>query len=202
MRAFPIIVGGLFVATLAALSSSRRKKVTAKGYRTTAQAHATARQLAAEAFEDVVHAKPTTNELRMLLAVSLHETTFGKGWHGDGAGSNNMGSIHAGPGYTGNTFGGIDSAPTATGGTTFYPQAFRAYDSPLEGWQDLVRVLYLQSPATRIAAATGDPRAMAKAMRRARYYEGQGATEDQRIGSYEQALVNALWEIDHFAGTA
>lgn len=201
MRAItPIIAGGLLVATLAAAMSSR-KRVTVKGYKTTAQAHANARQLAIEAFEDVVHAQPKTNELRMLLAVALHESTFGAGWRGNGEGSNNMGALQAGSGWTGETFATKDTHPTSTGGSIAYEGQFRKYSSPLEGWQDLVRVLYIQSPATRVAAATGDPRAVAKAMRRAGYYEGQGPTQDARIGAYEQALVNALWEIDHFGST-
>jgi hypothetical protein len=172
--------------------------VTIKAYRTTAQAHATARQLAIDAFEDVVHESPTVNELRMLMAVSLHETTFGAGWRGNGVGSNNMGALQAGASWTGDTFGATDTHPTESGAAIPYAAQFRAYSSPLEGWKDLVRVLYLQSPATRIAAASGDPRAVARAMRKARYYQGQGATEEQRIGAYEQALVNALWEIDQY----
>jgi hypothetical protein len=174
--------------------------VTAKAYRTNAQAHATARALANEAFEDVVHVPPTANELRFLLAVGLHESTFGAGWKGSGIGSNNLGALQAGASWTGETFDYGDTHPTASGGAVAYTTAFRKYSSPLEGWKDLVRVLYLQSPATRTAARSGDARAVAEAMRRAGYYEGQGATTADRVGAYEQALVNALWEIDHFSG--
>jgi flagellum-specific peptidoglycan hydrolase FlgJ len=156
--------------------------------------------LAREAFEAVVHAAPTANELRILLAVALHETTFGSGWRAEGIGSNNMGALQADSSWTGETFSYSDSHPTSTGTSTQYQANFRKYPTALDGWKDLVRVLYMQSPATRQAARAGDARAVARAMKRAGYYEGQGATVEQRIGSYEQALVNALWEIDHFSG--
>ena len=198
MRALPVIVGGLFVATLAALSSASRKHVTATSYRTSAQAHAQARDLAREAFDSVVHVAPTSNELRILLAVALHESTFGAGWRNEGSGSNNMGALQADASWTGETFANVDTHPTTTGSIEYKAQ-FRAYPTALDGWKDLVRVLYVQSPATREAARSGDVRAVARAMKRAGYYEGQGATVEQRIGSYEQALVNALWEVDHFS---
>jgi hypothetical protein len=197
MRA--LVVAGIAAAGLLALATrGRRKSVTAKGPRTTLAAHQQAATLAREAFEAVIHQPPTLNELRMLLAVALHETTFGAGWKDEGAGSNNMGAIHANKGWPGDSWGGVDTSPTSTGGSISYAQAFRKYPTAQEGWEDLVRVLYVQMAAVRRAAATGDPREVAKAMRAAKYYEGSGATESERIGGYEQALVNALWEIDHF----
>lgn len=199
MRAF--VVAGIAAASLLALSlRNRRKHVTVKGPRTSVAAYQQAGVLAREAFESVIHTTPTANELRILEAVALHETTFGAGWKGAGAGSNNMGAIHATKDWPGETWGGTDTSPTSKGGTIRYEQAFRKYPTPLEGWQDLVRVLYVQMRRCRAAANTGDPREMAKAMRAAGYYQGSGATETERIGGYEQALVNALWEIDHYGG--
>ena len=198
MRVAPILIGGLFAATLAALSV-RRKRVTATYYRTTAAVHAHARELATEAFQNVVHAPPSRNELRYLLAVALHETTFGRGWRGPGTNSNNMGALQAASAWTGETFEYGDTHPTEGGGAVAYRARLKAYPSELEGWADLVRVLYLQSPSTRNAAARDDVRGVAAAMRRAGYYEGQG-TPAERVANYEQALVNALWEIDHFEG--
>jgi hypothetical protein len=197
MRA--LVVAGIAAAGLLALATrGRRKTVTVKSPRTSWAAYQQAATLAREAFESVIHQPPTANELRMLLAVSLHETTFGAGWKGEGVGSNNMGAIHANKAWPGDSWGGVDASPTSTGGSISYAQAFRKYPTAAEGWEDLVRVLYVQMAAVRRAAATGDPRGVAKAMRAAKYYEGSGATESERIGGYEQALVNALWEIDHF----
>jgi len=197
MRA--LVVAGIAATGLLALAlRGRRKTVTVKVPRTTLAAHQQASMLAREAFEAVIHQAPTSNELRMLLAVALHETTFGAGWKDEGIGSNNMGALHANKSWTGDTWGGFDTSPTSTGGAISYAQAFRKYPTALDGWEDLVRVLYIQMGAVRRAAATGDPRQMAKAMRAAGFYEGKGATQAERIANYEQALVNALWEIDHF----
>lgn len=148
------------------------------------------------AFEDVVHVTPTVNELRILKAVSLHETTYGQGWRGNGAGSHNMGAIQADRSWTGSTFDGSDTHPTAAGGAIAYEQKFRSYPTAIEGWKDLVNELYIRRSNVRRAAQNGNPLDVAKAMRAAKYYEGQGATEAQRIRGYAQALADALWEID------
>lgn len=158
--------------------------------------HAQARVDAYDAFKDVVHAAPTVNELRILEAVALHETTFGAGWRGDGVGSNNMGAIQADSAWTGETFGATDTHPTSSGGATAYAARFRKYPNAIEGWKDLVRELYLRRSSVRRAAATGNPMTVAKAMRATGYYEGQGATEDARIRGYAQVLADMLWEID------
>jgi hypothetical protein len=161
--------------------------------------HAQARVDALDAFTDVVHSRPTVNELRILEAVALHETTFGAGWKGDGVGSNNMGAIQADSSWTGETFGAADTHPTSSGGATAYAARFRKYPSALEGWKDLVRQLYLRRSSVRRAAATGNPMSVARAMRATSYYEGQGKTEDERIRGYAQALADMLWEIDRAA---
>lgn len=194
----PIVLGATGALFITLALSRRRLRPTRTSPKATAAMHREARDLAVEAFRNVVHAEPTWNDIRYLMAVSLHESTFGAAWKGDGEGSNNQGAIHATSTWPGRTFGGIDSTPDAEGNATYYPEAFRAYDTPLEGWEDLVRVLYLQSPATRKAAERDDVHGVAVAMKNARYYEGWGKP-DERVRNYEQTLVNALWEIDHFA---
>lgn len=158
--------------------------------------HKQARLDALDAFTDVVHSRPSLNELRMLEAVALHETTFGAGWKGDGVGSFNMGAIQADKNWAGETFGATDTHPTATGGATSYDARFRKYATALDGWTDLVRELYLRRSSVRKAAASGNPLSVAKAMRATSYYEGSGKTEDERIRGYAQALADGLWEID------
>lgn len=182
---------------LLAIARSRGVRGRAHPPKATAAMHAAARRDALEAFTDVIHSAPTVNELRVLEAVALHETTFGAGWRGEGVGSNNMGAIQGDASWTGATFGGTDTHPTSTGGAVAYSQAFRAYPNALAGWQDLVRELYVRRSSVRNAARGGDVLGVAKAMRATRYYEGQGATEAERIRGYAQALADALWEIDH-----
>lgn len=158
--------------------------------------HAQARQDAAQAFEEVVHVPPSPNELRILLAVSLHESTFGKGWRAPGVGSNNMGALQAGPSWTGETFDYTDTHPSDTGAAVVYDQKFRAYSTALEGWQDLVRELYVRRSSVRRAAQSANPLDVAAAMRATKYFEGQGATQSERIRNYAQALADSLLEID------
>lgn len=161
-----------------------------------ASMHTKARLDGLDAFTDVVHVRPSVNELRMLEAVALHETTFGAGWKGTGAGSHNMGAVHATSDWTGDTFAATDTEPTSSGGATAYAQAFRKYPSAIEGWKDLVRELYVRRSTVRRAASSGNALSVAKAMYATKYFRGQGATDDARIRGYAQALADGLWEID------
>lgn len=193
-----LVFAGVGLATLGLIVVASRSTVRGRPHaaKATPSMHAAARRDATEAFADVVHVQPTSNELRMLLAVALHETTFGAGWRGAGVGSFNMGAIHATSKWTGETFEATDTAPTETGGTTSYAQAFKRYPNAVEGWKDLVRELYLNRSSVRRAAATGSALSVARAMYQTSYYQGQGATADQRIRGYAQALADMLWEID------
>ena len=199
MRSVWIVGAGVAALGLVALAGNRSVRGRPHAPKASPAMHAQARLDATEAFADVVHVEPTANELRMLLAVALHETTYGAGWRGNGAGSFNMGAIHATSSWTGETFGAQDTSPTDKGGAVIYDQAFRKYPTALEGWQDLVRALYLQRSSVRKAAATGSAMAVAKAMRATKYYQGKGATEAERIRGYAQALADMLWEIDRNA---
>ncbi len=192
-----LVVAGLGLATLGLLvARGRSVRGRKRSPKATPAMHAQARQLALEAFEDVVHVPPSTNELRTLLAVSLHEATYGHGWRAPGVGSNNMGAIQAGPSWTGETFDYQDTSPTDSGGAVAYDQKFRAYPSALEGWKDLVRELYVRRSSVRRAAQSANPLDVAAAMRATKYFEGQGATQSERIRNYAQALADSLLEID------
>lgn len=196
MRSFWI--AGIGITALGVLAIARGRTVRGRPHspKASASMHAQARVDAVDAFTDVVHVRPTVNELRILEAVALHETTFGAGWRGEGVGSFNMGAIQADKNWTGETFAATDTHPTSTGGATAYDARFRKYPTALDGWKDLVRQLYLRRSSVRKAAATGNPLSVARAMRATQYYEGQGATEDARIRGYAQALADGLWEID------
>lgn len=193
----PVIIAGFGILGLGlVVAASRTVRGRAHAPKATASMHAQARTDATDAFQDVVHVAPTANELRMLLAVALHETTYGAGWRGAGQGSFNMGAIHATKSWTGDTFDATDTSPTDTGGTVTYGQAFKRYPSAVEGWADLVRELYLRRSSVRRAASSGSPMAVAKAMYETKYYQGKGATDAERIRGYAQALADMLWEID------
>jgi len=157
--------------------------------------HATARKDARQAFVDVVHAQPTENELRYLLAEGLHDSTFGYGWHDDGVGSFNMGAIHATGGWTGDTFSYTDSHADGTR----YEQVFRRYPDAVSGWRDLVHEFYVRRPEILAAARRNDVQGVATAMVRSNYAEGFGATEQERIEGWRKALADCLEEIDSVA---
>jgi hypothetical protein len=160
--------------------------------RATAEMHQRARANATEAFTRAIGAPPTVDELRFLLAEALHDSTFGAGWHGDGAGSNNMGAVHAYPAWTGATFTYTDSHADGKR----YTQTFKKYPTALDGWIDLVHEFYQRRSPIRAAAQSGDPQAVATAMVRTKYAEGFGDTEAEQIGGWARALSSALEEID------
>lgn len=196
MRSSLIGAIGLAAAMLVALAArSRGVKGRKRAPKASRAMHVQARDDAANAFREAIHAEPDEDALRMVMAVALHETTYGAGWKGAGEGSFNMGAIHATKSWDGLTFPGTDTSPTSTGSAVAYEQAFRAYPNAIEGWKDLVSMLMLK-PAVRAAAESGDPMKMARAMRAAKYYEGSGKNEDERIRGYAQALADGLLEID------
>jgi hypothetical protein len=194
------VLGAIGTAAIVlVLAIRKRSGITGRSRspRASAAMHLKAREDALDGFRAAMKTEPTKNELRMLMAVSLHETTFGAGWRGPGEGSFNMGAMHATPSWTGLTFQASDTSPTSTGGAVAYEQAFRAYASAVDGWADLAATL-MSKPQVRAAADSGDPMRMAQAMYDAKYYEGAGATPAERVRGYAQALADSLLEIDMF----
>lgn len=155
--------------------------------RASAAMHQKARELASQAFLAQFGRAPTPNELRILQAVSLFETTYGAGWHGEGVASNNMGAITGSPGFT---------YRDSNAAGEWYTTTFRAYSTPLEGWTDLVHELFVRRPKVYEAAKSGDIAGVAREMRATGYYTGIGADEPERIESYRRALEGVLVEID------
>ena len=195
-----LVVATVALATLGlVIARGRSVRGRPRSPKATPSMHAQAKRDAFEAFQDVVHVAPTVNELRILEAVALHETTFGKGWRPPGNTSNNMGALQADASWTGDTFDYSDTHPTDTGGAVAYAQKFRAYPTALEGWKDLVRELYIRRSSVRQAAQNGNVLDVATAMRRTKYYEGQGASQSERIRNYAQALADSLLEMDTVA---
>lgn len=193
----PLVVAilALFGSGLA-IASRRAVKGRARSPRATVAMHAKARELAREAFEAVIHAQPSADELMILLAVSLHETTFGAGWRAPGNAAYNMGALQAAASWTGMRFRYTDTHPTDTGGAVRYDVDFRAYPNAIEGWKDYVRELYVRRPSVRQAAQNLDVMGVAKAMKRTHYYEGMGKNDAERIRNYAQAIADSILEIN------
>jgi hypothetical protein len=123
------------------------------------------------------------------------ETSFGDGWKGVGAGSNNMGAIIAGKRWTGDTFEHKDSYPDAQGVNHWYVTKFRKYPNPAEGWEDLARIVYESRPSALAAGAANDSLAFSQALYRTHYYAGFGKTDEERIANHHRILQRCVTSI-------
>jgi len=135
----------------------------------------------------------STGEIAALFAVALLETQFGSGWKGAGAGSHNQGAVQCGKGWTGARFVYTDTHPNADGTSTGYSACFRSYATDQDGWDDLARVLYLgRRIGVAAAARRGDWPAVSREMHATGYYEGFGATVEDRIANHARAMARGI----------
>lgn len=86
-------------------------------------------------------------------------------------------------------FPATDTSPTSSGGSIPYLACFIVNDSPEAGARSLVRLVAVQRPGIAAALTTGDAQAIAQAMRDARYYEGFGKDQSERVANYAKALL-------------
>jgi peptidoglycan hydrolase-like protein with peptidoglycan-binding domain len=157
--------------------------------------HRDARQLAAAAFAEQFHREGTTPELQCLQAVAWLETNYGSSWNGAGVGSFNVGAIQKG-GWTGEVFTYTDTHPNKDGTSTPYQIGFRKYPNAVAGFQDLCRVVYVVFEPRKqalVAAGKGDVLGFSTALHTPPvYYEGFGATDEERIRHHHNAVLGAI----------
>ena len=162
--------------------------------------HHEARALAQNALGVVYHQAPslTSPVVACLAGVASLETSYGDGWKGAGRGSNNMGAIQCGGGWTGGRFSYTDTHPNTDGTSTPYRVDFRAYPTPLEGWVDLVRTVYVNRGRAKVLAAAqaGDVLGVSRALHDTGYYEGYGKTVEDRVQNHYRALSRAIAAAD------
>lgn len=160
--------------------------------------HADARRLAQIALQRVFGGVPTVGEVKAIAGIGWLETQYGTGWSGDGAGSNNIGAIHADKSWAGDTFLTTDTKPTATGGSVSYVTRFKAYPTAADGWADLVRTAFVvrERSIVRAAAQASNWQGVSAGLYHTGYYEGIGATDAQRIGNHYKALTAAISAAD------
>ena len=138
----------------------------------------------------------TPKVVQGVAAVARHETGFGTYFpfaKKDGFASHNWGaqqcSVVAREGRCPDgCFPATDTSPTATGASIPYLACFQVNASPEAGALSLVRLLTVQRPGIGAALSTGDAQVIAQAMRDARYYEGFGKTQAERVRNYAVAL--------------
>ena len=116
--------------------------------------------------------EPTEGELLYSLLVAKHETSFGRGWKGEMASSNNWGAVQCGQAAIAQGAACIAWEDTHPDGRK-YQVGFRRYASPVEGAADVVRNLTKQRPSVwEVMKAKGPLADFARAMRVERYYGG------------------------------
>ncbi len=154
-----------------------------------------ARTYVSLAFSQGVGRPGTRPELQCLQAIGDLETGYGSSWHGAGAGSFNMGAIQKG-GWSGEVFSYTDTHPNADGSSTPYTISFRKYKSATDGFLDLCKVVYLVFAVRRKAlecAGRGDVLGFSTALHTPPvYYEGFGATDQERIAHHHSAVVSSI----------
>lgn len=147
---------------------------------------------------------PSASVLQIVGAVADLETSYGKGWKGPGAGSNNWGAIictnkvKAGPeGCLAGCFPNLDSSP----GDPAEMRCFRTYPSPEEGAAHLIKLLTVKRPASHAAMKAGDIDAFSRDMHATHYYEGTSLDPEVNIDRHAgavwtrvQAIATALGE--------
>jgi len=115
---------------------------------------------------------PNEGELLYSLLVARLETSFGRGWTGPLAASNNWGAIQCGANAIAQGAKCIERDDTHPNGTK-YKVGFRAYPSPAEGAADVVRHLTKYRPGVAaVMSRNGSLSEFARAMREEKYYGG------------------------------
>lgn len=163
-----------------------------------------ARQLAANALFSLgdVPGWAMEHAVRHMAGVGELETRCGLGWKGAGVGSNNVGAIMAGSGWTGATFTYSDTHPTPNGDSTPYVAYFRAYPTLLDGWCDLARVMFTGRRADALTVAgRGDTYSVSEVLHTTGYYEGFGPTVHDRVRNHMLALRRSVLEADFALGS-
>lgn len=132
-----------------------------------------------------------------LAAISRHETGFSRyrpfykaatvdepEWFAWNFGAMQCGARPDGGACPEGCFPAGDTSPV----TGAYLACFQAHATPEAGAAAFVRLVAVSRPGIAAALETGNARAIAEAMYEAKYYEGHGATVEDRIAGYAVAL--------------
>lgn len=154
--------------------------------------HADARAWAIAGTEEALGRQPTLLEVQFVQAVALLESGYGAGWKNDGVGSWNMGAVQAGkpPCNPETSFLYTDSHPNPDGSSTKYEWCYRKYPSPEAGMQAVANILYNQ-----MSVKPTSIEAVSTQMYDKHYYEGFGATREERVAHHIDALNAGLEQI-------
>lgn len=161
-----------------------------------AAAHVQGQKWAHDGFVAQFGTEPSGFQQFWVQLVAALESQYGKGWKGEGVGSNNMGAVQAGHAPCGaNAFQYTDTHPNPDGTSTPYTICFKRYATPVEGMSDVARILFKQ-----MKIQAGSIRQLSTQMYDHHYYEGFGATRAERINNHVKALTNWAKEISAATG--
>lgn len=164
--------------------------------------HQDARAWAIAGTEAALGREPTLLEVQFVQAVAWLESNYGAGWKGAGVGSWNMGAVQAkplnppcAPGKKiecdpATSFVNADSRPNADGTSTPYECCYRKYPTPEAGMQHVADILY-----NRMKIQPTSIEAVSTQMYDKHYYEGFGATREERIAKHVDRLNAGLEKI-------
>lgn len=94
----------------------------------------------------------------------------------------------------------VDTTPQSDGSSKSYGVCFKTYGTQAEGAADYIRTLVLRSNDTQAAVGSGSAKAMAEAMYDSHYFQGFGATKEERVDTYAKAIVSAAERIAESLG--
>jgi len=160
--------------------------------RATPAQHIRAKELSNQAFIEVFNREPVLGERQYLQAVGCVESTYGAGWKDEGDDSNNMGAIQGGkPPCDDNEFQTTDTHADGS----VYSWCYKEYATPLDGWIDLVKTLYIAHgrDSVRRFAAQNDFAGAAAMQRSTRYYEAP-------LERYQASIDSCLREFSTVLG--
>lgn len=153
----------------------------------------TARALIVSQWPEGVEASPAAYQAAQ--AIARLETFYGKAWKGTGIGSHNWGAVQSGRPQDGVCPGGFlytDTRPNSDGTSTPYSVCFKSYDTDALGCAGFLSVLLTGHIGQYVDTVirSGSAFAVATAMHSGGYFEGYGATVQERINHYASAIAH------------
>jgi hypothetical protein len=94
----------------------------------------------------------------------------------------------------------VDTTPQSDGSSKSYGVCFKTYPSQADGAVDYLRTLILRSNDTQTAVGSGSALKMADAMYDSHYFQGFGATREERVATYAKAIMSGARRISGSLG--
>lgn len=157
--------------------------------------HQQAKEWAEQGGKQALGREPTLLERQIIQAVAFIESGYGSGWKNEGKGSWNMGAVQTRETDPQKSFAYTDTHPKPDGSSVKYAARFKRYSGPVEGMADVARILFQQMRVTPTSISD-----VSRQMYEKHYYEGFGATREQRIANHARALTAALEKITNALG--